>query len=336
MAPGRENQIDGRARDWPPAAGCPRASSPGPPSVADQTLDCLPVPILVIDATSFRVRRANRLACAALGYLPGELHGVELSSILNQADIAALQEQLDHSSLDGASTVAIRTVERRKDRVALPAFWRVSQVSDGDSHSWVVVANESSDAQPVDAATAISADLGRLGHDPLTGLPDRRLFDRRLARAIERSQDRPDYLFAVCFIDLDGFKAVNDRLGHLAGDRLLCEVACRLVGCTRPGDMAARYGGDEFTVFVDDLHGPDDALLVAKRIVSRLAAPIGVDGHEFPVSASVGIAISSADCRRGDELLATADRAMYHVKRAGGGDVALLYTKRTFRPAKPR
>ena len=106
--------------------------------------------------------------------------------------------------------------------------------------------------------------MGTAGHDALTGLPDRRLFERRLEQALERARERSDYLFAVCFIDLDGFKAVNDRWGHLTGDRTLCEIARRLVGGVRPGDGAARFGGDEFTVLIADLRTASDAAVVAQ------------------------------------------------------------------------
>ena len=115
---------------------------------------------------------------------------------------------------------------------------------------------------------------------------------------MQRLQQHDGYRFAVCFIDLDGFKAVNDRFGHLVGDRVLCEVAKRLVGGVRPGDVAARFGGDEFTVFLDDLRTDSDAAAVARRILDQLHAPTPIDGCDVKVRASIGVAVSSADCRQ--------------------------------------
>jgi diguanylate cyclase (GGDEF)-like protein len=172
-----------------------------------------------------------------------------------------------------------------------------------------------------------SVGLGPPGYDPLTGLPDRRLFARRLDRAMERAQQQDDYRFAVCFIDLDGFKAINDSFGHLVGDRVLCEVSRRLVGCIQPGDVAARYGGDEFIIFLDDLRNEAEAELVARRILDRLQSPIAIDGREVTAKASVGVALSSTDCRRSHDLLHRADRAMYRAKSLGGGQWAIFDQK---------
>ncbi len=159
------------------------------------------------------------------------------------------------------------------------------------------------------------------GHDPLTQLPDRRLLQRRLQRAVEHVACRVDYTFALLFVDLDHFKRVNDSVGHLAGDRLLCAVAKRLCSCVRPGDMVARFGGDEFVVLLDHTQGTD-ALRVAERIQAAMNWPVELDDVELMVTASIGVALSSSNpdvdgCVSAEQLIAQADRAMYEAKKRG-------------------
>jgi diguanylate cyclase (GGDEF)-like protein len=104
----------------------------------------------------------------------------------------------------------------------------------------------------------------------------------------------------------------------LVGDRVLCEVAERLAGCVRPGDVVARFGGDEFTVLIDNLHNDADAAIVARRILGRLEEPVAADGQPVEVAASIGVAISSRSRRQLEDLLHEADRAMYRAKALGG------------------
>lgn len=151
-------------------------------------------------------------------------------------------------------------------------------------------------------------------YDPLTQLPGRRLFDRRLSRALERAKKHADYAFAVLFIDLDRFKGINDGHGHLIGDGVLAEVARRLQACVRPGDTIARRGGDEFTVLVDHLDDLTDALRVAERIRAQVSAPLEFGGHCFSISTSIGIATSSRGYECPDDMLHDADRSMYQAK----------------------
>jgi predicted signal transduction protein with EAL and GGDEF domain len=176
-------------------------------------------------------------------------------------------------------------------------------------------------------------------HDHLTQLPNRALFMDRLQRAITRRTRHREYIFAVLFVDLDRFKTVNDSLGHPAGDRLLLEIARRLTGALRRDDTVsrpvvapqdhtddtlARVGGDEFTILLEDIRNPSDAVRIAERIQQAVAAPILLDTQEVFVTASVGIAISGAVSCAGDDLLRDADIAMYRAKAAGGDRCAVF------------
>ena len=152
-------------------------------------------------------------------------------------------------------------------------------------------------------------------HDALTGLPNRALFLERLSAALART-NRDGAAVAVLFLDLDGFKAVNDGLGHAAGDLLLAVTARRLLDCIRVGDTAARLGGDEFAVVLEPLADIEGAEVVARRVIAALALPVFVGMGEACVSASIGIAVSAVG-DTADMLLSAADTAMYRAKRSG-------------------
>lgn len=167
-------------------------------------------------------------------------------------------------------------------------------------------------------------------HDPLTGLPNRVLFLERLNQSIAHVQRKPDAQFAVLFIDLDRFKVVNDSLGHLAGDRLIAQVAGRLKSALRREDMVARpdspmpgsstlarLGGDEFTILLTDINDPSDAVRVANRVKDVLRQPLAIDGQEVYTSASIGIASSTSGYESADAILRDADLAMYRAKALG-------------------
>lgn len=152
-------------------------------------------------------------------------------------------------------------------------------------------------------------------HDQLTKLPNRTLLEDRLTQAINKASRHKGH-FALMFMDLDGFKAINDSLGHDVGDRLLVKVAQRLVGAIRAHDTVARLGGDEFVILVD-LVSPEDAMPVAEKLVEAVNVPFRLAGQELRVSASVGIAIYPEDGATRHDLVINADAAMYHTKRAG-------------------
>jgi diguanylate cyclase (GGDEF)-like protein/PAS domain S-box-containing protein len=153
-------------------------------------------------------------------------------------------------------------------------------------------------------------------HDALTRLPNRWYFLERLEQAQRVAHENASYV-AVLFLDVDRFKIVNDSLGHEVGDRMLVSVSERLATCLRPGDIVARFGGDEFTVLLHDLAEPEIALRVADRIVAAMRDPLLIEGHELFVSASVGCALSRSGADRAGDLLQQADLAMYVAKEKG-------------------
>jgi diguanylate cyclase (GGDEF)-like protein/PAS domain S-box-containing protein len=152
-------------------------------------------------------------------------------------------------------------------------------------------------------------------HDPLTDLPNRRLFEAELARALP-----PESLLAVLFIDLDGFKQVNDTYGHDLGDDLLVQVSQRMQFCLRETDTLARIGGDEFTVLLDPVENLTEAMQVAERIISVIQPVFKLEHHEIYVNASIGVVIEE-DGITTDDLVHRADVAMYQAKRTGRGQV---------------
>ena len=152
-------------------------------------------------------------------------------------------------------------------------------------------------------------------HDQLTGLPNRRLFLDRLEREVKHAK-RSNQSLAVLFMDLDGFKEVNDSFGHEAGDRLLTDVAKRLTDCVREEDTVARLGGDEFLVIFSGLEQRKDAELVAQSIVDALAMPFAIARRSIYITVSIGISLYPEDATSPEALLKAADQAMYTTKRA--------------------
>lgn len=150
-------------------------------------------------------------------------------------------------------------------------------------------------------------------HDSLTGLPNRALFLDRVGHALARRRQR----FAVLLLDVDDFKNVNDSLGHAAGDEILMQIGERLQRCVRAADTVSRFGGDEFTVLVENVITPADATRAAARIQAGIAEPFHVGEHEIYTTVSIGITICTAEYERPEQILRDADTAMYRAKAQG-------------------
>jgi len=154
-------------------------------------------------------------------------------------------------------------------------------------------------------------------HDALTRLPNRALFMDRLGHAVSREKRNKECLFAVCFVDMDRFKVLNDSLGHSVGDKLLVAISERLAESLRPDDTVARLGGDEFAILLEDLKDSNEAVHIINRIQEKLSQPFNIDNNEVFTSASIGITFSSGGYDNPEHLLRDADIAMYHSKSKG-------------------
>lgn len=158
-------------------------------------------------------------------------------------------------------------------------------------------------------------------HDPLTGVPNRLLLYDRMAHEIDCA-DRKGNMVALMFLDMDGFKIINDIYGHDVGDKLLQAFAARITGCIRQSDTVARLGGDEFIVILPDINSRDDVMQIAHKIRNHCEKPYDVDGRELTLTVSIGISLYPFDGTDADTLLKKADSAMYIVKASGKNNIA--------------
>ncbi|BAY12575.1 sensor domain-containing diguanylate cyclase [Calothrix sp. NIES-2098] len=164
----------------------------------------------------------------------------------------------------------------------------------------------------------VEEELRRIAmHDPLTGLPNRAYFMQQLNYVLECKQYYVNYFSSILFLDLDGFKAINDNFGHEAGDKFLIEVSQRLKYILRWGDFIARLGGDEFVILLDDIKDFRCAARIANQVIAALKQPFVLNGQHISCSVSIGISIIAADDKSPEEVLRKADTAMYQAKAFG-------------------
>ncbi len=258
------------------------------------------------------IRYQSPAAERVLGRSPDEAIGRRATASIHPDDRAAVERRLNEvASVDGAeATFEFRARHSDGSYRMLEAI--AKNLLDDPAVSGVVV-----NYRDITERKALEEQLRHQAfHDVLTGLANRSLFRDRLAHALARAS-RGASPTAVLYLDIDDFKAVNDRLGHAEGDRLLVLVGERLVAATRAGDTVARLGGDEFAVIVEETD-PREAQTAADRILKALADAFHLDGRETAVRGSIGIAIHDVDGGDADELLRRADIAMYAAKARGG------------------
>lgn len=287
-------------------------AAPRDPALLLAALDAVSDPIFLIDSL---VSSASPLNRAAAHFAEQRNHHAGLTPLAQlfpslilpiNARSGASDEPSEFSSLPITSTVE-------------GEYFELHRIAIEQQQQYILIVRSIAESNVADDLSRRDA-LDDAFHDPLTRLGNRRLFESRLRRAIDRAE-RSKYYFAVLFVDLDRFKQVNDRFGHLQGDRVLVAAAHRLVEAVRPQDMVARRDGDEFTILLDDLDRPEDAVQIAQRIVERIQMPfvdLNLASAQISIGASIGIAMASDGSQTAENLISRADSAMYHAKALGG------------------
>jgi diguanylate cyclase (GGDEF)-like protein/PAS domain S-box-containing protein len=256
----------------------------------------------------------NRSLCDGLGYSKEELLAKSFSDVAHPDDLAATLVQTQ-KVLEGH--VISQRAETRFIHKLGHVVWmllNVSVVNDLNSKPLHFIFQFQDITYRKMEEERLVHDVF---HDALTGLPNRALFMDRLKLALERARRRKDQVFAVLFLDLDGFKAVNDSMGHVIGDQLLIKVSRRLTACLRTTDTIARLAGDEFTILLEDLSDEREALRIVERLQKELQRSCKLGPCDVPITASIGITSSSFSYERAEEMLRDADMAMYRAKASG-------------------
>jgi diguanylate cyclase (GGDEF)-like protein/PAS domain S-box-containing protein len=275
-------------------------------------IDC----IITVDQDG-RIVEFNPAAERTFGYQAAEIIGRFVVDVLiPEAERGRCREQLEGYRASGRDSVIGRRLEvvgMRADGSKFPAELSITKIASASGPLFTGFLRDITRQKRRADRLAF-----RATHDGLTKLLNRSAFMERLKEAVFHAREVGSPI-AILFIDLDQFKALNDSLGHLVGDRLLVETARRLRRCVRPGDAVARLGGDEFAILLERVMGLDVASAMADRIDRELDRPFAVDGRDVRLSASVGIAMNEQHDERPDDLLRKADAAMYRAKAAGAG-----------------
>lgn len=273
--------------------------------------DNLPALIAYVDK-DLRILFANQTFETWMGQPPSEVIGRRASEVFGPVAFEAHRHQAAEVLASGRRV----SFEAEVEMAGVKRFVRTTYVPDCDSDGQV--RGLYSLTMDISEMKVVEGQLTKLARfDHLTGLPNRHQFEERLHAALLRARHRARPV-GLLFIDVDHFKDINDTYGHAAGDAVLVEFGQRLSACVRSSDMVARLAGDEFVVVLEQMHKPDEAQIVARKILDRMVAPIQWDHHILLVSASIGVGVAdSPDLATAASMMASADAALYAAKRAG-------------------
>ncbi|MGY3264443.1 diguanylate cyclase domain-containing protein [Lysobacter sp. HA35] len=271
----------------------------------DEVLDLLPDAVCVVDADGHYLHVSAAFE-RIFGYTRDEVIGRRMIELVHADDRESTMEAAKRV-MTGALQRHFRNRYMRKDGRTVDVQWSARWLPEYGVR--IAIGREITDLRRAEAELEYLA-----RHDPLTELPNRYHLQRELRIALERAAETSTGL-AVLYLDLDGFKNANDRAGHAAGDRVLCDVARRLQNALRQGDLLARVGGDEFVALLPGCRDAASARVIADALRERVRAPYELPDGEVHLDASVGIACFPDDGASAEALLVHADRAMYAVKR---------------------
>jgi diguanylate cyclase (GGDEF)-like protein/PAS domain S-box-containing protein len=279
-----------------------------------------PISMAIVDLQG-AILQANDNMCKTFGYSQKELNSLNFVSLVHPLDQYLSQEKLEDIATGSCSTYDAERMLVCKDGTRLWGYLKVFVQKDPKGQPDYIF------IQCMDITLRKQAEikLNQLAfHDPLTQLANRTLFVEFLEKAIKQYQRDPRNLFALLFLDLDGFKLVNDSLGHLEGDKLLIAITQRLQEEIRESDTLSRFGGDEFCILINDVQNEQQVTDIARRINHSLARPFLLGCETINTNASIGIIIASEELNTPQEYLRDADSAMYHAKQQGRGRYALF------------